>query len=161
MAGVASEDLRKKLLAINPFPRLEDVVARCRSEESATNTEMDLASKPVVNVARRADPPSKLKFWCTFSSSQDPASCHEDNLSLLWRTAPSDAKRLSCVWDDVHSMQPAAPLCGGVRVAEQPPTLTILSQPNTADRLVGSTGAWFLAHAHGPKIHRVATHRRL
>ena len=56
-AGVASEDLRKKLLAINPFPRLEDVVARCRGEESATNTETDLASKPVVNVARRADPP--------------------------------------------------------------------------------------------------------
>ena len=28
MAGVASEDLRKKLLAINPFPRLEDPLSQ-------------------------------------------------------------------------------------------------------------------------------------
>ena len=50
MAGVASEDLRKKLLAINPFPRLEDVVARCRSEESATNTEAEITRRPALAV---------------------------------------------------------------------------------------------------------------
>ena len=59
MAGVASEDLHKKLLAINPFPRLEDVVARCRSEESATNTEAEFTRRPalavnVVSVRRSA-----------------------------------------------------------------------------------------------------------
>ena len=59
MAGVASEDLRKKLLAINLFPRLEDVVARCRSEESATNTEAEITRRPalavnVVSVRRSA-----------------------------------------------------------------------------------------------------------
>ena len=59
MAGVASEDLLKKLLAINPYQAIKDVIARCRSEESATNTEADLTSKPVVNAARRADPPCK------------------------------------------------------------------------------------------------------
>ena len=59
MSAVALEDLRKQLhlIAINPFPRLEDVVARCRSEEYATNTEADLTSKPVVSAARRSDPP--------------------------------------------------------------------------------------------------------
>ena len=53
MAGVFSEDLRKKLLAINPFPRLEDVVGRCRSEESATNMEAEITRRPAlaVNVA--------------------------------------------------------------------------------------------------------------
>ena len=50
MAGVASEDLRKKLLAINPFPRLEDVVARCRSKESATNTEAEFTHRPALAV---------------------------------------------------------------------------------------------------------------
>ena len=50
MAGVASEDLRKKLLAINPFPRLEDVVARCRSEESATNMEAEITHRPALAV---------------------------------------------------------------------------------------------------------------
>ena len=50
MAGVASEDLRKKLLAINPFPRLEDVVARCRSDESATNTEAEFTRRPALAV---------------------------------------------------------------------------------------------------------------
>ena len=50
MAGVASEDLRKKLLAINPFSRLEDVVARCRSEESATNTEAEFTLRPALAV---------------------------------------------------------------------------------------------------------------
>ena len=50
MTGVASEDLRKKLLAINPFPRLEDVIARCRSKESATNTEAEFTCRPVLAV---------------------------------------------------------------------------------------------------------------
>ena len=50
MAGVASEDLRKKLLAINPFRRLEDVVARCRSEESATHTEAEIMRSPALTV---------------------------------------------------------------------------------------------------------------
>ena len=50
MAGVASENLRKKLLAIKPFPRLEDVVARCRSEESATNTEAEITRRPALAV---------------------------------------------------------------------------------------------------------------
>ena len=50
MAGVASEDVRQKLLAINPFPRLEDVVARCRSEECATNTEAEFTRRQALAV---------------------------------------------------------------------------------------------------------------
>ena len=46
MAGVASEDLRKKLLAINPFPGF--VVARCHSEHSATNTEAEFMRRPAL-----------------------------------------------------------------------------------------------------------------
>ena len=51
MAGVASEDIRKKLLALNPFPSLEKVVALSRSE-----AEVDLTCRPApaVNVRRSA-----------------------------------------------------------------------------------------------------------
>ena len=42
MSGVRSEALRKKLLAIDPFPALKDVLALCRAEESAEHTDADL-----------------------------------------------------------------------------------------------------------------------
>ena len=54
MSGVRSEEVRKKLLALTPFPQLEAVVALCRSEESACNTEADLSSKPALNAAVRS-----------------------------------------------------------------------------------------------------------
>ena len=64
MAGVASEDLRKMLLAINPFPRLDDVVARCRSEESATNTEAEFTRRALTSAvlsAPRTTPSTSLR----------------------------------------------------------------------------------------------------
>ena len=57
MSGVRSEALRKKLLAINPFPVLKDVLALCRAEESAEHTDADLTSKPSVNAASRSRRP--------------------------------------------------------------------------------------------------------
>ena len=57
MSGVRSEALRKKLLAIDPFPALKDVLALCRAEESAEHTDADLTSKPSVNAASRSRRP--------------------------------------------------------------------------------------------------------
>lgn len=41
-SGVADQNLRRKLLAIDPPPSLPDALRLCRSEESAVNTETDL-----------------------------------------------------------------------------------------------------------------------
>ena len=58
MSGVRLKEVRKKLLALTPFPQLEAVVALCRSEESAEKTDADLASVPaLVNAASRSRHP--------------------------------------------------------------------------------------------------------
>ena len=41
-SGIANQPLRRKLLAIDPPPDLQEVVRLCRSEESALRTESDL-----------------------------------------------------------------------------------------------------------------------
>ncbi|KAG0721036.1 Retrovirus-related Pol polyprotein from transposon opus [Chionoecetes opilio] len=43
-SGVADQNLRRKLLAIDPPPSLPEALRLCRSEESALNTETDLTS---------------------------------------------------------------------------------------------------------------------
>ena len=42
ISGVRSEEVRKKLLALTPFPQLKAVVALYRSEESLWNTDRPL-----------------------------------------------------------------------------------------------------------------------
>ena len=45
MSGIASQEVRQKLLAFNPFPSLQDVVDVCRSEESASKDSQALHKK--------------------------------------------------------------------------------------------------------------------
>ena len=76
MSGVRSEDVRKKLLALTPFPQLQAVVALCRSEESASNTEADLSAKPALNAATRK-PGAQRRSQTSLSgprTTQDKAS---------------------------------------------------------------------------------------
>ena len=88
MSGVRFEEVHKKLLALTPFPQLKAVVALCRSEESACNTEADLSSKPALNAAaRQPGPPRRSqtplsglrttqdKASSTSSSVRSPALC--------------------------------------------------------------------------------------
>ena len=42
MSGIFDQDVRQKLLAINPFPTLKDVVHICRSHESAAKDSLAL-----------------------------------------------------------------------------------------------------------------------
>ena len=88
MSGVRSEEVRKKLLALTPFPQLEAVVALCRSEESACNTEADLSSKPALNAAVRSP---ALCRYCGLRSptplSLGLSGLREDMLAL--QSAPS------------------------------------------------------------------------
>ena len=44
ISGVADQNLRRKLLAIDPPPSLAEALRVCRSEESAVHTETELAS---------------------------------------------------------------------------------------------------------------------
>ena len=57
MSGVRLAALRRKLLAIDPFPALKDVLAICHAEVSAEHTDANLTSKPFVNAASRSRRP--------------------------------------------------------------------------------------------------------
>ena len=72
MSGVRSEALRKKLLAIDPFPALKDVLTLCRAEESAEHTDADLTSKPSVNAASRSRRPEPSPSKCSSQQSGHP-----------------------------------------------------------------------------------------
>ena len=101
MSGVRSEALRKKLLAINPFPALKDVLALCRAEESAEHTDADLTSKPSVNAASRshrrspaqANAPRSSRVTCMCRRSTANVSIAADARTRLARTALRMARR--------------------------------------------------------------------
>ena len=113
MSGVRSEEVRKKLLALTPFPQLEAVVALCRSEESACNTEADLSSKPALNAAVRSpalcrycggrphrsrlDCPAYGKT-CSLCNRRHhfPQVCESRDKPLPTRTTPAAAARHAC-----------------------------------------------------------------
>ena len=78
MPGVRSEEVRKKLLALTPFPQLEAVVALCRSEESAEKTDADLASVPaLVNAASRSRHPQPSGPQQQSGHAQEDNSCSQ------------------------------------------------------------------------------------
>ena len=80
MSGVRSEGLRKKLLALNPFPNLKAVLSICRAEESAENTDADLASIPTsVNAASQSRQPQPS------GPQQQSGHAQEDNNSCSQR----------------------------------------------------------------------------
>ena len=72
MSGVRSEALRKKLLAIDPFPALKDVLAVCRAEESAEHTDADLTWKPSVKAASCSRRPEPSTSKCSLQQSGHP-----------------------------------------------------------------------------------------
>ena len=88
MAGVRDSEVKKKLLAISPFPQLQAVVDLCRSEEAARKNEADLSRGRSVNKAfrntqqgnrgrsrssdRKGDDTNSCK-WC--GHSRDHATC--------------------------------------------------------------------------------------
>lgn len=59
MSGIRSPEIRKKLLAMQPFPALDAVITECRSEESARSTEAELHSKQIQRAAQKPSAASR------------------------------------------------------------------------------------------------------
>ena len=76
ISGVSSGELRKKLLALRPFPDLPTVMSICRSDKSATKTDADLHSDPGSRVmqAKCATGESAERSICTYWGRKSHAS---------------------------------------------------------------------------------------
>ena len=53
MSGISSNSLRQKLLALKPFPTMQQVVTLCRSEESAIRSGLQLSGQKVAKVKKK------------------------------------------------------------------------------------------------------------
>ena len=151
MSGVRSEEVRKKLLALTPFPQLEAVVALCRSEESACNTEADLSSKPALNAAvrspalcrycggrphrSRSDCPAYGKT-CSLCNRRHhfPQVCESRDKPLPTRTGQPQQR-------DMHAQQPKQTRSISIQRTRTSPQVFVQLYTKDGERSLGSHAA--------------------
>ena len=151
MSGVRSEEVRKKLLALTPFPQLEAVVALCRSEESACNTEADLSSKPALNAAvrspalcrycggrphrSRSDCPAYGKT-CSLCNRRHhfPQVCESRDKPLPTRTSQPQQR-------DMHAQQPKQTRSISIQRTRTSPQVFVQLYTKDGERSLGSHAA--------------------
>ena len=151
MSGVRSEEVRKKLLALTPFPQLEAVVALCRSEESACNTEADLSSKPALNAAVRSpalcrycggrphrsrlDCPAYGKT-CSLCNRRHhfPQVCESRDKPLPTRTGQPQQR-------DMHAQQPKQTRSISIQRTQTSPQVFVQLYTKDGERSLGSHAA--------------------
>ena len=151
MSGVRSEEVRKKLLALTPFPQLEAVVALCRSEESACNTEADLSWKPALNAAvrspalcrycggrphrSRSDCPAYGKT-CSLCNRRHhfPQVCESRDKPVPTRTGQPQQR-------DMHAQQPKQTRSISIQRTRTPPQVFVQLYTKDGERSLGSHAA--------------------
>ena len=151
MSGVRSEEVRKKLLALTPFPQLEAVVALWSSEESACNTEADLSSKPALNAAvrspalcrycggrphrSRSDCPAYGKT-CSLCNRRNhfPQVCESREKPLPTRTGQPQQR-------DMHAQQPKQTRSISIQRTQTSPQVFVQLYTKDGERSLGSHAA--------------------
>ena len=98
MSGVCSEALRKKVLALGPFPDLKAAFTLCHAEESAENTIANLSSRSLVNAASRScRPQSSTSTHSPQQSGQEHASQEHNNCRYCRRhSTPTNKTHKDC-----------------------------------------------------------------
>ena len=113
MSGVRDSQVKKKLLALTPFPKLKAVVDLCRSEECASNNEAALSSARNVNNAFKY-PKHRSKSRAR-SQDRDPKGKHLQCGNCGWE----HEGQMSSKGQDLPELSEAGTLCQGLQGAEE------------------------------------------
>ena len=95
MSGVRSKELKQKLLAINPFPKLKDVIDICRSYESSIRDCSSLDEKSINKLSTyRKNKKEKMKR--TSSKSENCSYCGKNEIHERSNCPARDSKCRNC-----------------------------------------------------------------